>query len=100
MYESVVVMYESVVVIHESVVVMYESVVVMYESVVVMYESVVVMYESVVRCRSLLTSVREFKNGDIRNHISEHHRLTKHNIDWDSAECVRLTAQTTNNDWH
>ena len=28
------------------------------------------------------------KNGDIRNHISEHHRLTKHKIDWDSAECV------------
>ena len=35
---------------------------------------------------------RATKNGDIRNHISEHHRLTKHKIDWDSAECVTYST--------
>ena len=25
---------------------------------------------------------------DIRNHISEHHWLTEHKVDWDSVECV------------
>ena len=28
---------------------------------------------------------RATKNGDMRNHIAEHHRQTKHIIDWDSA---------------
>ena len=28
---------------------------------------------------------RSRKNGDKTNHIAEHHRQTKHNIDWDSA---------------
>ena len=31
---------------------------------------------------------RETKNGDIRNYISEHYRLTKHKIDWDLSEYV------------
>ena len=38
---------------------------------------------------------------DIRNHISEHHWLTEHKVDWDSVECVafrtnyqRLTLET------
>ena len=35
---------------------------------------------------------RATKNGDITNHISEHHRLTKHKIDWDSAECVTYST--------
>ena len=35
---------------------------------------------------------RATKNSDIRNHISEHHRLTKHKIDWDSAECVTYST--------
>ena len=28
------------------------------------------------------------KNGHKTNHIAGHHRQTKHNIDWDSAECL------------
>ena len=28
------------------------------------------------------------RNGDVNNHIAEHHRLTNHAIDWDSAQCV------------
>ena len=35
---------------------------------------------------------RATKNGDIRNHMSEHHPLTKHKIDWDSAECVTYST--------
>ena len=35
---------------------------------------------------------REIKNGDMRNHIAEHHRLTKHIIDCDSAECVTYST--------
>ena len=31
---------------------------------------------------------RATKNEDKPNHIAEHHRQTKHNIDWDSAECI------------
>ena len=42
---------------------------------------------------------RETKNGDIRNHISEHHRPTKHKIDWDSAECITYSTNYQQNDW-
>ena len=46
--------------------------------------------------RNLNTRLTEHKrasrNGDVNNHISEHHRLTNHKIDWDSAEC--LTCST------
>ena len=28
------------------------------------------------------------RKGDFNNHIAEHHRLTKHTIDWDSAQCL------------
>ena len=42
--------------------------------------------------RNLKTRLTEHKRattkGDITNHISEHHRKTEHDIDWDSAECV------------
>ena len=31
---------------------------------------------------------RATRNGDISNHIAEHHLKTNHRIDWDSAECV------------
>ena len=31
---------------------------------------------------------RATKNGDVNNHIAEHHLHTNHRIDWDSAECV------------
>ena len=30
---------------------------------------------------------RATKNGDVNNHIAEHHLKTKHQIDWDSATC-------------
>ena len=39
------------------------------------------------------------KNGHKTNHIAEHHRQTKHNIDWDSAECLQYVQHklpTTN----
>ena len=28
------------------------------------------------------------KNGDVNNHIAEHHLHTNHRIDWDSTECA------------
>ena len=31
---------------------------------------------------------RATRNGDINNHIAEHHLQTNHRIDWDSAECI------------
>ena len=31
---------------------------------------------------------RRTRNGDVNNHISEHHRLTNHKINWDSAQCL------------
>ena len=46
--------------------------------------------------RNLTTRLTEHKRatrkGDVNNHIAEHHRLTKHTIDWDSAQC--LTCST------
>ena len=46
--------------------------------------------------RSLKTRLTEHKwateNRDISNHISEHHRLTKHKIDWDSVEYVTYST--------
>ena len=42
--------------------------------------------------RNLHTRLTEHKratrNGDANNHIAVHHRLTNHNIDWDSAQCL------------
>ena len=38
---------------------------------------------------------RSTKNGDKTNHIAEHHRQTKHNIDWDSAECLTYSTNYT-----
>ena len=42
--------------------------------------------------RNLKTRLTEHKratrNGDVNNHIAEHHQLTNHNMDWDSAQCV------------
>ena len=46
--------------------------------------------------RNLNTRLTEHKratrNGDVNNHISEHHRLTNHKIDWDSAECLTYST--------
>ena len=42
--------------------------------------------------RNLTTRLTEHKRatrkGDVNNHIAEHHRLTNHTIDWDSAQCL------------
>ena len=35
---------------------------------------------------------RATKNGDVNNHIAEHHFHTNHRIDWDSAECVTYST--------
>ena len=46
--------------------------------------------------RNLNTRLTEHKratrNGDVNNHISGHHRLTNHKIDWDSAECLTYST--------
>ena len=46
--------------------------------------------------RNLNTRLTEHKratrNGDVNNHISEHHRLTNHKIDWDSSECLTYST--------
>ena len=35
---------------------------------------------------------RATRNGDINNHIADHHLKTNHRINWDSAECVTYSA--------
>ena len=44
--------------------------------------------------RNLSTRLTEHKratrNGDVNNHIAEHHLKTKHQIDWDSATCITV----------
>ena len=35
------------------------------------------------------------RNGDVNNHIAEHHLQTKHQIDWESATCI-----TYSRDYH
>ena len=46
--------------------------------------------------RNLNTRLTEHKratrNGDRSNHIAEHHRLTKHSIDCDTAECLTYST--------
>ena len=48
--------------------------------------------------RNLSTQLTEHKqatrNGDVNNHIAEHHLKTKHQIDWDSATCTCITYST------
>ena len=39
---------------------------------------------------------RATRNGDINNHIAEHHLKTNHRIDWDSAECVTYSTLMSN----
>ena len=31
-------------------------------------------------------------NGDVNNHIAEHHLKTKHQTDWDSATCITYST--------
>ena len=48
------------------------------------------------------------RNGDINNHIAEHHLKTKHQIDWDSVTCItyptdyyqRLILESCLQYWH
>ena len=51
--------------------------------------------------RNLSTRLTERKratrNGDVNNHIADHHLQTKHQIDWDSVTCITY-SQTTIND--
>ena len=46
--------------------------------------------------RNLSTRLTEHKratrNGDVNNHIAEHHLQTKHQIDWDSATCITYST--------
>ena len=35
---------------------------------------------------------RATRNGDVNNHIAEHHLKTKHQIDWDSATCITYST--------
>ena len=35
---------------------------------------------------------RATRKGDVNNHIAEHHRLTNHTIDWDSAQCLTYST--------
>ena len=35
---------------------------------------------------------RATRNGNINNHIAEHHLKTNHRIDWDSAECATYST--------
>ena len=46
--------------------------------------------------RNLSTRLNEHKramrNGDVNNHIAEHHLQMKHQIDWDSAICITYST--------
>ena len=46
--------------------------------------------------RNLSTWLTEHKratrNGDVNNHIAEHHLKTKHQINWDSATCITYST--------
>ena len=35
---------------------------------------------------------RAMRNGDVNNHIAQHHLQTKHQIDWDSATCFTYST--------
>ena len=42
--------------------------------------------------RRLTEHKRATRNGDVNNHIAEHHLKTKHQIDWDSATCITYST--------
>ena len=46
---------------------------------------------NVATVRNLNTNLAT-KNGDVNNHIAEHHLQTNHRIEWDSAECVTYST--------
>ena len=35
---------------------------------------------------------RATRNGDVKNHIAEHHLQTEHQVDWDSATCITYST--------
>ena len=39
---------------------------------------------------------RATRNGDINNHIAEHHLQTNHKIGWDSAKCTTYSKNSKN----
>ena len=40
----------------------------------------------------LTENIRATRNGDVNNHIAEHHLQTKHQIDWNSATCITYST--------
>ena len=50
------------------------------------------VHDELQRHRNLSTRLTErkpaTKNGDVNNHIAEHHLPMKHQIDWDAATCI------------
>ena len=44
------------------------------------------------RLLTLTKHKRATRNGDVNNHIAEHHLQTKHQIDWDSATCITYST--------
>ena len=67
--------------------------------------------EDVLSVRCVLRPVKRyfwplnFKHGltngrqktETKPHVAEHHEQIKHNVDWDSAECITYCTITTNN---
>ena len=43
-------------------------------------------------CLFVFGQSRATRNGEVDNHIAEHHLQTKHQIDWDSATCVTYST--------
>ena len=35
---------------------------------------------------------QQYSNGDVNNHIAEHHWQTKHETDWDFATCITYST--------
>ena len=70
--------------------------------------NICVAHKPITSLRQLLTNVKDkdgrnlnvrltehkraTRNGDINNHIAEHHLKTNHRIDWDSAECATYST--------
>ena len=58
---------------------------------------------TLVKLANLSTRLTEHKrttrNGDINNHIAEHHLKTKHQTDWDSATCITYYQRLTLESW-
>ena len=40
----------------------------------------------------MIENKRATRKGDVNDHVSEHHRLKKRTIDWDSAQCLAYST--------